>query len=276
MKRLLKIEWLVVKNSKKSSITFFCLYLLLTGVIAYMYPSFLESFFSVALENADAEDIEIAENILLGNKQSNDIVGYTYYIAGALKYLLVLFFISYVINDYRLNAIRQNIADGLKKEEYIFSKFLFIIISSALLTGIILVLSFLIGIYRNNNFFNEISLVSTFGVSFSYFIELITLLTFSMVISLCIRKSNVVFALIISYCLLGIYFLSYIMGDFMLLLPVNTNLFLNAYPVKKYLLEISQFDLYFWLSLGVSIIYIYIYIYMSKTILKKQDLNVAI
>jgi len=212
----------------------------------------------------------------LGINQPNDIVGYTYYIAGGLKYLLVLFFISYIINDYRLNMIRQNIADGLKKKEYIFSKFLFIVLASALLSSIILVLSFFLGIYRNGDFFSEILLANALGLSFSYFVELITLLTFTMFISLWIRKSNITFALIVSYCLMGVHFLAYVLGDFMILLPVNTNFFLNAYPIKKYLLEASQFDFDFWLSLGISIGYTSLFIYMSKNILNKQDLNMTI
>lgn len=276
MKRLLNIELLTLKDSRKAGLIFFILFLFFTCIGSLYTPDILEAYYGLVNEGASQETLDETSQMIASLRTSNDIVGYTFYIAGALKYLLLLFFVSYVLKSYRLNTLKQSVADGMKKMDFIKGKVMAYGLIFTILAVCTLIIALIMGPMIDPSFYTNLSIASVLGVMIGYLIEQITFFSVIMIVSMYLKKSNLVLALIAIYCFCGVYFLSFIAGDYMMLLPLNTNFVVNAFPVKKYLLEISQFDSIFYLGLGISTFYILLSSILGGRILKKQNLSLKV
>ena len=276
MKRLINIELLTLKDSKKSGIIFGTLFLLFTTLAAFFFPDVLKAYFNLVNEGADQATLDNSNYIITNIKSSNDIVGYTFYIAGALKYFLALFFVSYVLKSYKLNTLKQSVADGMAKADFIKGKVLILTCIFAVLAMVTLIISFIAGSIMTENFFSGISASSIFYVAFGYFIEQVTFFSVVLLLTMFLKKSNFVLASIIMYCFCGVYIISSFLGDFMVYLPLNTNFFINAFPVKKYFLEMSINDPIVWIGIAISIAYIALSGYAANKLLNKQNLSLKV
>ena len=270
------MELLALKDSKKSGFIFGALFIIITTIAAFCFPDILKAYFNLINEGASQATLDNSKYITDNITSSNDIIGYTFYIAGALKYLLALFFISFFLKSYRLNILKQSIADGFKKLDFIKGKVLILASIFAALTVVTLVIALIAGPFVNPNFFAELSFSSAGLTMFSYFVEQLTFFSIVMLVAMIIKKSNLVIAAILMYCFCGVYLISSYLGDFMTLLPLNTNFFVNAFPIKKYFLEISQNDPVVWIGIGVSILYIFISSWMANYVLNRQNLSVKV
>lgn len=276
MKRLINIELITLKDSKKSGIIFGALFLIFTTLAAFFLPDVLKAYFNLVNEGVDQATLDHTNYILANIKSSNDIVGYTFYIAGTLKYFLALFFVSYVLKSYRLNTLKQSVADGMAKASFVKGKVLILACIFAVFSIVTLIISCIAGSFLTENFFSGLSGITVFYVVFGYFIEQVTFFSIVLLLTMFLKKSNVVLASIIMYCFAGVYIISSFLGDFMIYLPLNTNFFVNAFPVKKYFLEMSITDPVVWIGIAISAFYIALSAYAATNLLNKQNLSLKV
>ncbi|NQY31454.1 MAG: ABC transporter permease subunit, partial [Flavobacteriaceae bacterium] len=110
------------------------------------------------------------------------------FIASFFKLFLAIIIISMVANEYSNRTLKQNLIDGLSKKEFIYSKFLMVVVFSILSTVFVFLISLILGLVYSN--------YTEFGIIFSdlefilaYFIKHIGFFSFCLFIGMLIKRS---------------------------------------------------------------------------------------
>jgi ABC-type transport system involved in multi-copper enzyme maturation permease subunit len=110
------------------------------------------------------------------------------YIAAILKFFLAIVIVSMMANEYSYGTLKQNLIDGLSKKEFIASKFLTVIVFSAVSTIFIFVMSLILGL--------SFSSYTEFGIIFSdmdyliaYFVKLVGFFSFCLFLGILVKRS---------------------------------------------------------------------------------------
>lgn len=120
------------------------------------------------------------------------IWNFTTYIVGLLKIFLGCIIVFSICQEFSNRMFKQNIIDGLSREEFIISKLLTVLFFTAFSTLLVFGIAFLLGksysvTQENNLIFKEIYFI------FNYFLKLFTFFCFLMFLSILFRKSIFVF-----------------------------------------------------------------------------------
>lgn len=117
---------------------------------------------------------------------------FTTYIVGLLKIFLGCIIVFSICQEFSNRMFKQNLIDGLSREEFIFSKLLTILVFSGFSTLLVFIIGFILGksysaTQESDLIFKEIYFI------FNYFLKLFTFFSFLMFLSILFRKSIFVF-----------------------------------------------------------------------------------
>jgi ABC-type transport system involved in multi-copper enzyme maturation permease subunit len=110
------------------------------------------------------------------------------YIAAILKLFLAIVIVSMMSNEYSNRTIKQNLIDGLSKQEFIWSKFLTVLSFSVLSTVFLFLVSLILGLSFSD--YTEISIVlSDMEYLLAYFVKLTAFFAFCMFAGVLVKRS---------------------------------------------------------------------------------------
>lgn len=117
---------------------------------------------------------------------------FTTWIVGLLKIFLGCIIVFSICQEFSNRMFKQNLIDGLSREEFIASKLLTILVFTGFSTLFVFVIAFILGksysaTQESDLVFKEIYFI------FNYFLKLFTFFTFLMFLSILFRKSIFVF-----------------------------------------------------------------------------------
>lgn len=120
------------------------------------------------------------------------IWNFTTYIVGLLKIFLGCIIVFSICQEFSNRMFKQNIIDGLSREEFVASKLLTILVFTGFSTLLVFVIAFILGksysaTQESDLVFKEIYFI------FNYFLKLFTFFSFLMFLSVLFRKSIFVF-----------------------------------------------------------------------------------
>ena len=235
MLRLLKIEYLKVKNTAYFWV-FFGLFLAFLLTLPIFSKTFLDY---LASKGADLMGLSI------NSLPFYDFVDIWQNMTFLYKYLSLLpafIVIISVSNEYRYGTIKQNVIDGLSRNELLLSKILFAVVLSAVISFAV----FLIGLWMGfmwspvtdaSFIFKHVDFV------FAYFLVLVGFQIFCMMVTLIVKKPGITILLLLFY-FFAVEAFSYAWVKYNMELVEATSLFplrgmanIISNPAPKYILQ---------------------------------------
>ncbi len=175
MKRLLSIELQKIWLSKSSRILTISYFFLL---------SFIALIASIKF-NIGSFKLHIAEQGIFNFPY---IWHFNTYIAAILKFFLAIVIVSMMSNEYSYGTLKQNLIDGMSKQEFILSKFLTVVVFSFVSTVFVFIMSLILGYSFSS--YTEFSIVFTdLEYLLAYFIKLIGFFSLCLFLGILVKKS---------------------------------------------------------------------------------------
>lgn len=185
---LLKIEWLKIKNYK----TFWIILALLAVCVAginYIY-------FQLVTSKGQASGV--ASMVLGSPFRFPDVWHTVSQVASYMLFIPSLIIIILTTNEYNFKTHRQNVIDGLSRNQFILSKVLLIVVLSVVCLLIIFLTALVFGLAGEFSYFsleNSEYLIYFFLQCFSY-------MSFALLLSLLLKRSGLAIALFFVYVFL--------------------------------------------------------------------------
>jgi len=175
MKRLLSIELQKIWLSRSSRIL----------SIAYFFIlSFIALIASIKF-NIGNFQLHIAEQGIFNFPY---IWHFNTYIAAILKFFLAIVIVSMMANEYSYGTLKQNLIDGMSKQEFVFSKFLTVLVFAAASTVFVFVMSLILGYSFSS--YTEFSIVfSDLEYLLAYFVKLLGFFSFCLFLGILVKRS---------------------------------------------------------------------------------------
>lgn len=175
MKRLLSIELQKLWKNRASKILIFTYFILL---------SFIALLASVHFKIAGL-DFRLADQGIFNFPY---IWHFNTYMAAILKFFLALVIVSMMANEYTYGTLKQNLIDGLSKEEFIKSKFITVLVFALFSTVFIFILSLILGLSFSS--YTEASIVFT-DIQYigAYFLKLVAFFSFCLFAGILVKRS---------------------------------------------------------------------------------------
>lgn len=276
MKRLLSIEWSKLYNYKAARI-FILLYfvaLIAFGVIA----SFIKP-------NVGGMEINLKE---LGFFDFPYIWQNITFLFAIGKLFLGMIIIMNMTNEYSNGTLKQNLIDGLSKEEFIRSKWLTNIVLALASALFVFIITSILGLIFSGSTF---SFYDGMAFLFAYFIKLLFFFTLCLFLAVLLKKSVL--------ALLGFFVLWMVEGSLMIAelltkgttdkelneqpifitdyLPLGSSGKLIPYPsvdLQGFLMNKSAFVMQYvnWSFVLTSVCYTLLFMFLTSFLLKRRDL----
>lgn len=117
---------------------------------------------------------------------------FTTYIVGLLKIFLGCIIVFSICQEFSNRMFKQNVIDGLSREEFIASKLLTILVFTTFSTVLVFIMAFVLGKSYSVTQDGDLIFKEVYFV-FNYFLKLFTFFSFLMFLSILFRKSIFVF-----------------------------------------------------------------------------------
>lgn len=270
MKRLLTIEWNKIFYYKTARI-FILLYFVLLMVIGVGLAFFKHPIGGIEL---NLRQLGIFNFPIIWQNLA--------YILAASKIFLGVIIIMNVTNEFSNRTLKQNLIDGMSKNEFLVSKVLTNLVLTIGSTIFLVVIALTLGLIFSQS--NE-SITAGIEYVFVYFLKMTLFLSFCLFISILLKKSS--FALLGFFVWLIIenvfWFVEAIIkggpGHFLIAryLPLQSSSNLVSFPsieLKGFIMGGSAFNytVIEWGYVVSSIIYTVIFLWLSHWLLKRRDL----
>ena len=175
MKRLLAIELQKIWKNKASKTLTLSYFILLTFIALIASIRF----------NLGPMQFHLAE---MGIFNFPFIWHFNTYIAAILKFFLAIVIVSMMSNEYSYGTLKQNLIDGLSKREFIESKFLTVVLFSAVSTVFIFIMSLILGLCFSS--YTEIGIIfSGMDYLIAYFFKLVAFFSLCLFLGILVRRS---------------------------------------------------------------------------------------
>lgn len=178
LKRLLEIE--ILKNlTYRPVIVFTCIYfslLLLIGLVCTQTIPFFG--ISVDLKDSGLLSFPIIWNFI-------------FYVGALFKIFLAVVIMITISNELTDKLLKQNIIDGLSRDEYLMSKLLSIIFFSLTSTFLLLVIGFVLG-FTNSGVIDSSMIFHEIYFAFGYFMKLFNFLLLFLLLAVFFRRGLVI------------------------------------------------------------------------------------
>lgn len=278
MLRLLEIEYQKLRYSRSAKVLILTYFILITFIALIASIEF----------NIGSIPFRVADQ---GIFNFPFIWHFNAYIAATLKLFLAIVIVSMMSNEYSNRTIKQNLIDGLSKKEFVLSKFLTVLVFSAVSTIFVFVISLILGYSFSD--FTEFSIVfSDLEYLVAYFVKLTGFFAFCMFLGILVKRSAFALGFLIVWSILekilyaflnfrvfkGTDTAEHIMQFFPL--EAMSNLIiepfsrLNAIQAAANQLgtEIGKDYSIHWYQILIVLIWTAIFVYSSLILLKKRDL----
>lgn len=175
MKRLLSIELQKIWLNKASRVLTLAYFILL---------SFIALIASIKFEIGSIK-FQVAE---MGIFNFPYIWHFNTYVAAILKLFLAIVIVSMMANEYSYGTLKQNLIDGLSKNEFILSKFVTIVFFSLCSTVFIFVLTLILGYSFSS--YTEIGIIfSDLEYILAFFVKLVGFFSFCLFLGILVKRS---------------------------------------------------------------------------------------
>ena len=194
MTRLFEIEWLKLKNYK---VFWILIIMYFTGLIIVLSSGmFLMQFF----KNQGAEFSGIDPTII-PLYDFPDVWQNMTYVATFFKIIPAFIVIISVTNEINYRTMRQNVIDGMSKWEFLKSKFILIFGLSLVATFFIFLEGLITGFIYSTVTYPEV-IFNDLEFLLAYFLELVTFLSFALLLAILLKKAGFAIVLIFMYTLI--------------------------------------------------------------------------
>ena len=175
MKRLLSIELQKIWLNKASRILTISYFFLL---------SFIALIASIKF-NIGSFQLHIAEQGIFNFPY---IWHFNTYIAAILKFFLAIVIVSMMANEYSYGTLKQNLIDGMSKQEFILSKFLTVVLFAFISTLFVFIMSLILGYSFSS--YTELGIVfQDLEYLLAYFVKLIGFFSFCLFLGILVKRS---------------------------------------------------------------------------------------
>lgn len=278
MLRLLEIEYNKLRYSRSARILIITYFILITFIALIASIEF----------NIGKIEFRVADQGIFNFPY---IWHFNSYIAALLKLFLAIVIVSMMSNEYSNRTIKQNLIDGLSKKEFIFSKFLTVLVFSGISTLFLFVVTIILGYSFSD--YTEFSIVfSDLEYLLAYFIKLTGFFAFCMFLGILVKRSAFALGFLIVWAIFEkiLYaFLEFkvfkgtdIASDIMQFFPLEaiSNLIVEPFSrlnaVQTAASQIgSELDKDYgihWFQLLIVVAWIVLFVYFSLVLLRKRDL----
>ncbi|MFL9844316.1 ABC transporter permease [Flavobacterium rhizosphaerae] len=279
MKRLLSIEFQKLWSNRSSRILILSYFILL---------SFIALLASVNFKIIGI-DFRLADQGIFNFPY---IWHFNTFIAAWLKIFLALVIVSMMSNEYTYGTLKQNLIDGLSKEEFIISKLLTVILFTVASTLFIFIMSLILG--YNFSSYTEASIVfSEMEYLGGYFLKLLAFFSFCLFAGILVKRSAFAIGFIILWQIVELI-AWWALRWFIIKDGPTTDSVINFFPLMSMFQLVkepfSKFETYravetmnsgvvtekfygiHWYEAAIVIFWTFAFIYLSYRILKKRDL----
>ena len=213
------------------------------------------------------------------------------FIASFFKLFLAIIIISMVANEFSNRTMKQNLIDGLSKKEFIYSKFLMVVVFSIISTVFVFLISLILGLVYSN--YTESGIIFS-GLEFilAYFTKHIGFFSFCLFIGMLIKRSAFALGFLviwnfIEWIIYGLLFWNFGKGStipdrilnffpFRSMSNLIDEPFSRLSAVKAVANQVGE-DFNFdyavhWYEIAIVIVWSFLFIYGSYKLLLKRDL----
>ena len=281
MLRLLNIEFHKLKHNRASR------------VLTIIYFALLTSIALIAAIKFDIGPVKfhLAEQGIFNFPY---IWHFSTYMASIFKFFLLLVIVSMMANEYSNRTLKQNLIDGLSKQEFILSKFYTVVVFAAISTLFVFVVSMILGLIYSD--YNEVAIIfSDLEYLFAFFIKLVGFFSFGLFFGILVKRSAFAVGALLVWFFIESIFKGFLFWKFrdlestsdkvnqiMQFLPLESmsNLIkepftrLNAVQsvAKQIGEDLSKDFSVHWYQIAIVLFWTFLFIYSSFRLLKKRDL----
>ena len=175
MKRLLAIELQKIWKNRASKILTISYFVLLSFI----------AFIASIKFNIGSFQLHIAEQGIFNFPY---IWHFNTYIAAILKLFLAIVIVSMMANEYSYGTLKQNLIDGMSKQEFILSKFLTVVLFALGSTVFVFLMSLILGIGFSS--YTEIGIIfSDLEYLLAYFVKLVGFFSLCLFLGILVKRS---------------------------------------------------------------------------------------
>ncbi len=175
MKRLLSIELQKIWLNRSSRIL---------SIAYFVILSFIALIASIKF-NIGSFQLHIADQGIFNFPY---IWHFNTYIAAILKFFLAIVIVSMMANEYSYGTLKQNLIDGMSKQEFVLSKFLTVVVFAVASTVFVFVMSLILGYSFSS--YTEFSIVfSDLEYLLAYFVKLLGFFSFCLFLGILVKRS---------------------------------------------------------------------------------------
>ncbi len=275
MLRLLHIEFIKIWSNKASRVLTISYFVLLTFIAL------------IAAIKFDIGPIEfhLAEQGIFNFPY---IWHFNSFIAAWFKLFLAIVIVSMVANEYSNKTLKQNLIDGFSKKEFILSKFLTVIMFSAISVVFLFIVSMILGLIYSD--YNEVSIIfSDLEYLVAFFIKLVGFFSFCLFLGMLVKRSAFALGFLIMWQVLEgiatglLYWKAEALAPKIIaFFPLNSMANLIKEPfsrlsaVKSVANQIGEeftkdYGVH-WYEIAIVSVWTFLFIYWSYILLKKRDL----
>lgn len=110
------------------------------------------------------------------------------YIAAILKFFLAIVIVSMMANEYSYGTLKQNLIDGMSKQEFVLSKFLTVVLFALTSTVFVFIMSLILGYSFSS--YTELGIVfSDLEYLLAYFVKLVGFFSFCLFLGVLVKRS---------------------------------------------------------------------------------------
>ncbi|MDN3676805.1 ABC transporter permease [Flavobacterium paronense] len=110
------------------------------------------------------------------------------YIAAILKFFLAIVIVSMMANEYSYGTLKQNLIDGMSKQEFVLSKFFTVVLFALTSTVFVFIMSLILGYSFSS--YTELSIVfSDMEYLLAYFVKLVGFFSFCLFLGVLVKRS---------------------------------------------------------------------------------------
>jgi ABC-2 type transport system permease protein len=193
--------------------------------------------------------------------------------AGLLKMGIAIMVVISITNEFTYRTIRQNIIDGLSREQFLLSKMLTNVLLAGLSTVIVFIIATVTGFIYSPTFDFPYGFT---GVEFylAYFLEVFAFLSFSLMLGILLQRSGLTIVVLINSYLIELIIKENIndaLPGIIPFFPLESIMNLVPLPFARYAFQEIR-DYVTFGSIAIALMWAFLFNYFSYLKLKKSDI----
>ncbi len=193
--------------------------------------------------------------------------------AGLLKMGIAIMVVISITNEYTYRTIRQNIIDGLSREQFLLSKVLTNVLLAGLSTIVVFLIAAVTGLIYSPVYDFPYGLT---GVEFflAYFLEVFSFLSFSLMLGVLLQRSGLTIVVLLNSYLIELIIkknIDDVVPGLIPFFPLESIMNLVPLPFARYAFQEIRDFLTFG-SIAIALVWAFLFNYFSYLKLKKSDI----